>query len=367
MDSLLLTLTFFLLFSPLDSMQNSLFTEFSGNYTLQDELALKKDISMFYEEAVLKAQELGLELPKSYYTEKKDEYFDFLYDDDNGYSSDLSDELENPILGEQGASSTLVNYDEKLFDGISNIGEKVYLSENFTLRILKSGLENFSIKKNFEKTETVHLNEDYFIRYLEDENHNVREKNIFKNGKNISEISMKSRSFYDYCEVNLVRSVFEDYENKIVSVTMYDNFKNPINVKNYKMLDSDLFKEGKNYNFAISLNDHVVLDEIIRKFDSNGRILSEEKFVYKINEFGRKITEESKNVFSYTDKSSKPNYIYYEDGVICLSVEYSGEASYIEKVFFGGKYEVSTKYVDGKKITETFYENGKEIRRRSFQ
>lgn len=362
MDSLSLTLSLFLLFSPLDSMQENLFYSATGNkYTIQDELAFKKEVELHFEEAVIKASELGISVPSSYFSDKEQEFNYFLENDDEG--TELDSSIENPEYGEQGESSPLVNSNSNLFNGTASVGEIVYKSRDFMLRLLKSGSERFSLKSEGSSRQTINVNDDIFIRYINDDKYNVVEKDVFKNGLTISDISLLSRTFYDYENGILIRSSYEDFQNKKVVVTDFTGNKNPVTVKTYIM--GEINNSNSLYIDRISFSDFQIDNVISRKFDDEDRITSEETVKYLYDEKDVK-TKVLKNVFVYTGKSSNPDYKYFEDNVLCLEVNYSGELSYVEHIYFSGKYEVKNRYSDGKKVSEVYYENGKEIRRRSF-
>lgn len=363
MNSSIVTLSLFLLFSPLDSMQDNLFYAVTGNqYSVQDELALKKEVELSYEDAIIKATKLGVSLPSLYYLDKEQELMTFLNNDEDGI--ELNNSIENPLYGEQSESSPLINQVYLAQDDESlNIGEILYRTNDLMLRLLRVGSEDFLYKINSSKSQTIYVNDDLFVRYISDDNYHVIEKDVFKNASSFSDIYLKFRTYYDYENNYLFKTSYEDFENKKVIVTTYKN-KNPISVETYLMKDFDVLQFL--YIDRVVISDFLLESSILREFNSENKIISEEviKYDYSKKDFPEK--KISKNVFTYTDKSSNPNYKYYENGVLCLEVKYSDEKSYVEYVYFSNKYEIRNRYINGKKVSEVYYEDGKEIRRRSF-
>lgn len=111
----------------------------------------------------------------------------------------------------------------------------------------------------------------------------------------------------------------------------------------------------------------------VRTFDSKNRILTEEEIsTYEIPDprrRGMKIKTKSskKNVYTYTLKSSVPDYIFYENGQIRMSVNYIDEDTYEQTMYFENSFLIKAKYSHGRKIQEIFYSGAAEIKRTNFE
>lgn len=68
--------------------------------------------------------------------------------------------------------------------------------------------------------------------------------------------------------------------------------------------------------------------------------------------------------YTYTEKSSEPDVLYYENDVLVEKTEYVAESSYYDSLFFDNM-EIRILWTDGVKIEEVYYLDGKEFKRKS--
>lgn len=93
-------------------------------------------------------------------------------------------------------------------------------------------------------------------------------------------------------------------------------------------------------------------------YDSQNRVLS------KINESYGNGTDSEKTEYSYTDKASAPDMMYYENDVLVESVVRISDSSYVESLFFADM-EIKSTWEDGVKTDEVYYLEGKELKRKT--
>ncbi|MCR5288993.1 MAG: hypothetical protein K6E51_03250 [Treponema sp.] len=91
-------------------------------------------------------------------------------------------------------------------------------------------------------------------------------------------------------------------------------------------------------------------------YDEQSRIIDKKEELY----VGSKHTK--RQVYNYTDKSHKPDYVYYEDGKVRIKTVYSAENDYVQTSYFDEGYSVVVTYVDGTKVSETYLLNGRKIK-----
>lgn len=110
-----------------------------------------------------------------------------------------------------------------------------------------------------------------------------------------------------------------------------------------------------------------------RTFDSKNRILTEEEITaYEIPDPRRrgikmKTQASKKNVYTYTLKSSVPDFIFYENGKMRMAVNYIDEDTYEQTMYFENQFLIKTSYSHGRKTQEVFYSGATEIKRTKFE
>lgn len=70
-----------------------------------------------------------------------------------------------------------------------------------------------------------------------------------------------------------------------------------------------------------------------------------------------------KTEYIYTDKSSAPDMLYFEDDVLIEKTEYVSEESYLERLYFDDM-EILSYWTDGVKTEEVYYLDGEEVKRK---
>lgn len=107
-------------------------------------------------------------------------------------------------------------------------------------------------------------------------------------------------------------------------------------------------------------------DELIEKsewqYDSEKRVICKIHESHDAEKENRSLTERTEYV--YTEKSPDPDTICYENDVLVEKVEWTSENTYIDSLYFEDM-EIRTTWVDGVRIEEVYYLDGKEFKRKS--
>ena len=106
------------------------------------------------------------------------------------------------------------------------------------------------------------------------------------------------------------------------------------------------------------------------EYNANGQI-SEKYFVeynYK-DENSTQITSRTskKESYIYKIQDGSPDYFYYEDNILRMQTEYSGQNDYKTTSYFDGGFIVESYYENGMHKKDYYYLNGSLVRSRDYE
>jgi hypothetical protein len=224
---------------------------------------------------------------------------------------------------------------------LTNSGRRLKRFEFGEEKFLLSDLD-FSRGKNF----CVTVNDDTFSKTVFNENFLPVEKIVWRNGKSLDEAKILSRKKWNYSAENFFVSE-ENFSAKKIFETSYDKNKNPVLVLEFQT-DGGEEKKQK-----------ILLKKIAMAYDAENRIVRDEEFFFDED---AKISYRKKSEFFYTEKSSKPDTNFFENGRIRFSEKYSAEDSFEKTLFFDEGFSVRLKYENGEMTEEKIItENGEKF------
>lgn len=279
-------------------------------------------------------------------------------DDSINYSDSFSigfdESLLNPEYGPQSESASLTN---DLWEG--NFAEVQYINSQNRIHLFEYGEEKFERTKLPDGRESVvSVNALNVTRTTFDEDFRVKQKLTWKNGMSSGSMAVVRSVNYYYGKRTSAVPYYvtdNDLKNKNLVETYLDYRGNPTEINYY---DTSEKKRRATKKSAFS-------------YDSMSRVISEEETLYipvSDAKSGTKKTEtvERKNVYTYTNKSSKPDLKFYEDSVLRMETHYSAENDYEDSVYFSEGFTLKSLYKDNECVEEITYVDGIEVYRRGF-
>ncbi len=248
-----------------------------------------------------------------------------------------------------------------------NLVEVQYFDSQKRLRLFEFDDEIFCPQEVFTLGPSiVKVNKDSFSVSLYDELYRLKEKVLWKNASTSAAAVMLNRKTFAYSKqvekenkISPISMVEEDFKNKETIKVLYDEKGNPFSFSYYK----NEGEEGEK---------NILFKKRNCRYNEEKKLLEEEEIVYfKVSDplrRGKKKDAQAsrKNVFSYTEKSSFPDYDFYEDGKLRMKVSYSDEEDYTEEVFFEEGISVKSFFENGIKVEEIIYKDNNEENRRVF-
>ena len=365
MDFLALSFYFYLLFPRLyasmdETDARALYHNYEPSYVIEANKTKLSDYQLEVKKLQL-MKFLGYDvkdIPEDYkeYNLDSPELF-YEIDDENDYP--LPDGLENPMAGPQSPGSEL--YEGNTTDKIT-VSEMQYFNSDEKLRLFTYGEEEFTLGKTLcGQKEIVNVNGDLFERLLYSDDNKLIEKIIWKNAQTLEESKMLKKFTYTYKNssdaVKPYLIIFEDYTNSKKIKTTYDDKGNAI------------YSE---YFDSVKLEDESIKEYLTKtvshKYNADNKLLEEdEKSFYFLQDYSSSQMQERKTKYFYTQKSSLPDSEFYENNVLRIKVTYADQDRYEKRVYFDDNFSVLTRYKDGRKKVEIFYNSQTEIKRRRYE
>ena len=240
------------------------------------------------------------------------------------------------------------------------IPEYVYYDRNDSVRRFSYDGEQMSARKRVVgvsedgeeicQTEIIAAFEKKVKRRIFDEFSRLVSSETFSMGASAKDMALSSSRKYSYEGDSKIpsKSSETDFAKK-TSVDVVFNEKGLVLSRS----DYSISEDEKKKKMPIK--------KVVLVYDESDRITSEENTVWNGDDkFVRK------NIYKYTEISEKPDYEYYEDGILRLSRNYDDEKCYYEKTFMDDGFWILSYFEDGMKFYEIVYLNDVEVRRKYY-
>jgi len=261
-------------------------------------------------------------------------------------------------------SDLLDSLDDKNIRGIEEIGEvegddveKIISDSEGALRHFSFGKEHLSQAKLGNQ-----------LTVTDEAEGKIRRKIYDQDKKLIKYEEYASFSTSDKAVKTISREYKYDPESGILKSTVQENFDELTNTecdydekrhlvrKQVFRVEDEKQQPESDVRFEYDENHNVTLEDGKYWFYSKGRndsVITRKSYI--------------KKVYKYSDKSSNPDYEYYENFKLRMSTVYESENVYNETMYFNDGFSVELRYEDGIKVEERILLNGVEQRRTRFE
>lgn len=259
---------------------------------------------------------------------------------------DITYMLDHPRIALTGTEIDTSNIPNLMAElGLASKEQQFYDSDG-SLRATETGVERTSYGNSPQGRTTVFANDFLFTQTIRDEQNRITEKTVWQNARTSDKIKMLSKMTWTYKQDSQQPSFYE--EEKIAEQTAkriyYKESGLPEKEQDYVIYGGAWHSSGRK----------------VYAYDDQGRLVSESDFS---NYRG---VPDTKMRYSYTEFSSKPNTFYYENGMLRVKTEYSGEEDWIETTYFDRHYNIQAIYKNGRKVGENVYTDGVLKRSRTY-
>ncbi|MBQ2553165.1 MAG: hypothetical protein II563_10010 [Treponema sp.] len=259
--------------------------------------------------------------------------------------------LENPLYGPQSGGVSA----EFGFESMS-AAEVLYKNSMERLSLFQYGEEYFSFPDPLDgdRHAVISVNNDVFTRTEYDDYYRMLERTVWKNARSSQGSVMTKRTRYTYSSASATIPRFcgeEDFVGNKYMETRYNASGKPLEIVDYDVGSNGaggvkrILKKKNSYTYDAS--DRLVIDKLLENFDDG-------------------TSKSTKNIYTYSSRSSIPDVSYYENDVLRIQTSYRSENDYIQTVFFDGGFKISTEYKDSERVLEITYLGDMEMSRRTF-
>lgn len=261
--------------------------------------------------------------------------------------------LNNDLLEElEGQNLRGVNEES----GIEEDVERIIESSDGSMRHFSFGKEHLSQGRLGEYVVVTDEAEGTLRRKLFDSDKKlVRYEQYSVNSDLKNSNKLFVRNYFYNEEGMLTESIQENLDDQTKISCLYNEHK-LVSRKQTFHKDGDDYKQDSDTSFEYDDEYNLTLEECKMWFYTKGR---NDSVVVK--------KSSTKKLYKYTDKSSYPDYEFYENNVLRMTTVYESENVYNEKMYFNDGIAVEVRYEDGKKTEEKILFNGVEQRRTHFE
>lgn len=224
---------------------------------------------------------------------------------------------------------------------------EVYMRNSLgRLKLFEYEEEQLSLSENSDGSfSCVSVNNDVVSRITYDSLCRAVEKTVWKNADSVSDSVMLLEKKWSYSG-SVIFSTEKQFQEKKLYEVQYNSSRKPVSIYEY-----DLPPDPADEKIPVSKS--------AMSYDDKGRLSCEEQLFFAGRQDGTEPVFRRKTVFSYSGLSSAADIKVYENGMLRLSTEHTGENSYIERIYFDGGFYVQSLFQDGVKTEEQIV-SGKE-------
>lgn len=239
--------------------------------------------------------------------------------------------------------------------------ERVYENQDSHLRRFTYGKEQFAVSDVNGTRMLISTADKQLVRRTFDERLRLVKKEKWTLGADSRSSVLDSTTLYSYQDdyPTPQNSVEEQPVKKVHAETSFD--------EKGRRLSYSLFHYPEKSDTPAQI---IPDSKIVWTYDEQGRVLTEEKILYKysVRTNGKTDTKQgvTKTEYAYTGKGPLPDSSFYENDKLRMKTVYEDQSSYTESMYFDGGIIVETSYKHGIKKSEIIMQNGKQQRRRDF-
>lgn len=239
---------------------------------------------------------------------------------------------------------------------------------NSLLKMYEFGEEKLWVgDKEGERSSLVSVNGDVVTRNRFDSRFRIIEQIEWKFSASVADSVLQNKRNWLYGD-ETIHYTEENFLDNSFTEILYNDRKLPQKISLYEVSNKSSENTNVDSDYADSVSDSGLetkktLSKISYfKYDDENRVLEESDEFYEEKKNSTTgsvktvLVYSSRKVFSYTERSDTPDLKYYEDDQLRLETFQIDNDSYYETVYFYGRTGVKSRYENGTKVEEKFFQ-----------